>query len=107
MGAAQAALNHNPGPKSGERKATQMANMSYCKFQNTLGNLRDCLETLKEGNQIDSLDEKSAAESLLRIMADYFEEQSLLTEEITPRTVASKIEDIVDGACTRRVAGND
>lgn len=36
-----------------------MGNMSYCRFQNTLGDLRDCLEAIEEG---DADDEKLSAE---------------------------------------------
>ena len=43
-----------------------MANMSYCRFENTLGDFRDCLRALREeGIQgIDSQSERECAESL-------------------------------------------
>jgi|GEM_PF-1332661 len=43
-----------------------MANMSYCKFQNTLQDMRDCYEALQSG-EILSRDEHSAMEMLVDI----------------------------------------
>jgi hypothetical protein len=50
-----------------------MANMGYCRFQNTANDLRDCLDALSE---IDSLDELSEAECrsakrLFRLCREY------------------------------------
>ena len=56
-----------------------MANMSYCRFQNTLDDLRDCRDALMEmGDYEKELDEEEAraAKRLLRIcreLADDFE----------------------------------
>jgi hypothetical protein len=33
-----------------------MSNMSYCRFQNTLADLRDCEEALNERGNLDDLD---------------------------------------------------
>ena len=52
-----------------------MANMSYCRFENTYNDLCDCLNVLKyEGIQgIESDREKEAAEDLLKIALRYIE----------------------------------
>jgi hypothetical protein len=52
-----------------------MSNMSYCRFQNTLGDLRDCESALDElldtggEHRVLSADELSAAKSLLSLCA--------------------------------------
>lgn len=55
-----------------------MANMSYCRFQNTLNDFRDCseafLEMAYEGDEDLSEDEGYAAKALLVEMAELFEE---------------------------------
>lgn len=56
-----------------------MSNMSYCQFQNTLGDLQDCYETLNE-KSLDELsdEERKAAKQLIqlcdRIAGDYMDE---------------------------------
>jgi hypothetical protein len=44
-----------------------MANMSYCRFENTLADLRDCLEALREDGLgcVDSVREFEAREDLV------------------------------------------
>lgn len=46
-----------------------MANMSYCRFENTLGDLRDCLAVLREEglDGIDSRSELECAQSLAEV----------------------------------------
>lgn len=43
-----------------------MSNMSYCRFQNTLSDMRDCYEALQSGETL-SRDEHSAMEMLVEI----------------------------------------
>ena len=60
-----------------------MANMSYCRFQNTLSDLRDCVEALEELDealQLDpeeavflSEDEEDAAAIMEKICVKYLE----------------------------------
>lgn len=52
-----------------------MANMSYCRFENTLADLRDCLAALKEEGVegIESQSERYAAEDLMKVAARYVE----------------------------------
>ena len=53
-----------------------MANMGYCRFNNTLSDLEDCRDALREGH-ISSLAEKRKAKRLLEVcreIADNFDE---------------------------------
>lgn len=58
-----------------------MANMGYCRFRNTLADLRDCYEALTMGGGLDDLseDEAAAAARLIKlcatIAADYGEDE--------------------------------
>ena len=63
-----------------------MANMSYCRFQNTLRDLRDCAEFFDD---VESEEEKKARERLIKLcrkmVADYWEDlfdQSLEIKEL-------------------------
>lgn len=56
-----------------------MSNMNYCRFQNTLNDLRDCEEALSFENMADwSQDEQKAAQRLIKLCArikdEYYEE---------------------------------
>lgn len=42
-----------------------MTNMSYCRFQNTLGDLRDCKHTLDELNETRNMGEEAIKEERL------------------------------------------
>lgn len=54
-----------------------MGNMSYCRFQNTLGDLRDCYEAMEDMDI--SPDEEKAKARMIRlcqkIVADYGEQE--------------------------------
>ena len=52
-----------------------MANMAYCRFQNTLMDLQDCYEEMNEMSDTDSLEdlsteEKRAMEKMIKLCAD-------------------------------------
>lgn len=47
-----------------------MPNMSYCRFENTLGDLQECLNAIDD-RDISSDREKTKAKKLLKIMAEY------------------------------------
>ena len=49
-----------------------MPNMSYCRFQNTRGDLYDCIEALNNGEPM-SRDETLAARELARLCREYLE----------------------------------
>ena len=56
-----------------------MSNMSYCRFQNTLSDLRDCQDALREQDLEDvlkdlSIDEQRAAKALIETCADITDE---------------------------------
>ena len=57
-----------------------MANMSYCRFENTARDLRDCLQAIENGEHIDDLSsyEKNGLEDLM----SYCEEMFHMKEEI-------------------------
>ena len=50
-----------------------MANMSYCRFENTLSDLRDCKEALDNGEELSSREAKKAKAllALCREIAEY------------------------------------
>lgn len=50
-----------------------MANMSYCRFTNTVSDLLDCLEVFDDfsSEKIESESEEKSAVELLTIMADF------------------------------------
>lgn len=52
-----------------------MANMSYCRFQNTLGDLRDCVDALDQINGLDELstEEAEAARRLIKLCREVAE----------------------------------
>lgn len=49
-----------------------MSNMSYCRFQNTLQDLRDCSNVMEETEDL-SIDECNARQSLLRLCEEITE----------------------------------
>lgn len=53
-----------------------MANMSYCRFQNTFLDLRDCLRALQEEGieGIESADERAAAADLVKLAQTFINE---------------------------------
>jgi hypothetical protein len=54
-----------------------MSNMSYCRFRNTLSDLRDCYESMEE--EPDDAEEKRAKERIIKLcarIADEYGEQS-------------------------------
>jgi hypothetical protein len=57
-----------------------MANMSYCRFGNTLRDLRDCYDALGEGGVGD--DETRARDSLLLVCSEIAEEFANEIEEV-------------------------
>ena len=50
-----------------------MANMSYCRFSNTVEDLQDCYDALDEGKKLSS-DERRAALELLEICKNISDE---------------------------------
>ena len=50
-----------------------MANMSYCRFQNTSNDLRDCVNALEEEDYPDSREELIAAKWMYELCQRYAE----------------------------------
>ncbi|MFA5559238.1 MAG: hypothetical protein WDA59_07295 [Methanofastidiosum sp.] len=69
-----------------------MANMSYCRFQNTVTDLMDCLEALNE-QEIASEEEQRAADRMLREVA-YFLYQHDIVDEL-PDDVNDRIKELI------------
>ena len=47
-----------------------MANMSYCRFHNTLADLKDCLQAIDDGARI-STDELKKAEKMFQLIGGW------------------------------------
>jgi hypothetical protein len=58
--------------KANPTKETKMPNMSYCRFQNTLSDLRDCSSNLRDGDL--SREEASARRQMLQLCMNMLEE---------------------------------
>lgn len=70
-----------------------MPNMSYCRFQNTLLNLQDCLSHIEDNNL--SKDEASARERLIRVCRDIVETADEMDENVNNFT-EDEIFEIID-----------
>lgn len=55
------------------RGVGEMGNMSYCRFQNTLEDLRDCYESMDETADL-SKDEGRARRSLIKLCANIMDD---------------------------------
>ena len=53
-----------------------MANMSYCRFQNTNMDMRDCIEALYDGEEL-SDDEAIACKNMFESILEFFEEHDV------------------------------
>lgn len=51
-----------------------MGNMSYCRFRNTLPDLRACLEAIQNGEELDA-EELKAKKTLVSVCKDILEEE--------------------------------
>ena len=72
-----------------------MANMSYCRFENTFNDFCDCLAALKdEGTDaIESRRERSYAEDLMKLAVRYVEVYKAAEERATMAAMGLDIED--------------
>ena len=57
-----------------------MANMSYCRFQNTLNDLRDCFKAIQNHEAL-SDDEANAFRSLMNDFDAFLNDEDLLFED--------------------------
>lgn len=63
-----------------------MANMSYCRFENTFKDLQDCLEDLQYGNDFSELSEseqkyRNKLVKMCKRISDEFEEEEIMDED--------------------------
>jgi hypothetical protein len=58
-----------------------MANMSYCRFENTLGDLRDCREAMHEPTDDMSEYESAARQNLFKLVQDMAEEIDVMSDD--------------------------
>lgn len=63
-----------------------MANMSYCRFQNTELDLRDCVYALDEEDEFQCLsaDERAAALDMMTLCSQYIEKMEMLINNVIP-----------------------
>jgi hypothetical protein len=63
-----------------------MSNMSYCRFENTLADLQDCLEAMQEVEDMQELDlgeyEEEAFTSMANVCRAYLKEYNRLLATI-------------------------
>ena len=59
-----------------------MANMSYCRFENTLRDLRDCVWALEDGKLENGGSEMSAAIEMIEACKEYLELEYKIDEII-------------------------
>lgn len=77
-----------------------MANMSYCRFENTLSDLRDCMEILEGNNNgIDSEREKKKALKMLNLMVDFLSGEGIIDN--VPDDCSERIQEMIDSCCNR------
>lgn len=64
-----------------------MANMSYCRFQNTVADLRDCYDALSEQEPAElSQDEQAALWRMVRLCRKIVDDYEDSAPEVTPRS---------------------
>ena len=73
-----------------------MSNMSYCRWQNTLDDLRDCAASLEERESL-SREERAAALATLQLCATMLEELGLSLD--TDRHPDDAVEQAFEAAC--------
>lgn len=61
-----------------------MTNMNYCRFQNTLQDLRDCHEVMFDENEIEDLssEEARARQQLIKVCCDIAQVENDMIAEI-------------------------
>lgn len=57
-----------------------MSNMSYCRFQNTLADLRECLGVLSNEEPIQSEEELAAARRMIKEITQFVSDANLIDE---------------------------
>ena len=72
-----------------------MANMSYCRFENTFNDFCDCLAALKDEGMhaVESRRERSYAEDLMKLAVRYVEVYKAAEERATMAAMGLDIEE--------------
>lgn len=63
-----------------------MANMSYCRFENTKKDVRDCIDMLAERN-ISSNSERRSAKQMLQSILNYCQEEGIIQDYDSTRLI--------------------
>ena len=62
-----------------------MSNMSYCRFENTSNDLRDCVDAMEEAYSIDEMDlsesERAAMDHMVKLAKRFVDQYSFLVKE--------------------------
>jgi hypothetical protein len=69
-----------------------MANMSYCRFENTLSDLMDCFRALEVGN-FESVTEQKKAQRMLNEMVDFLVDQNIIND--VPEDYEERIKEFI------------
>ncbi len=75
-----------------------MSNMGYCRFQNTLSDLRDCVEALEDGKKL-SDEERAAADRMVEVAETFIE---LMNDAEWDKHWAEQDDDTEDLSTTER-----
>jgi antirestriction protein len=74
-----------------------MANMSYCRFENTASDLQDCVYAMEEADDIPGLDlskyETAAYERLAALCREFLEHDARLRAASTEEVIHKLLED--------------
>jgi hypothetical protein len=68
-----------------------MSNMSYCRWQNTLRDLQDCVANLRldpKDKSVNGLEERDARQSMIELMVELLHDIALGGEDDPPRPEA-------------------
>jgi hypothetical protein len=71
--------------------------MSYCRFRNTLLDLRDCASAISNREEISSHEEREAVMELVHVMRDFLDELNVdLTDDPTDNDIESRVLEVLD-----------
>lgn len=77
-----------------------MANMSYCRFRNTKIDLRDCLEALRDEEEL-SKEEYNACKWMFEDIFNFFNEQGIIdSDDEWYGEFEDRFDDFLESICT-------
>ena len=74
-----------------------MANMGYCRFQNTRGDVADCISAIKEEKSL-SAEEANAARLMFTKIADFMLDYGII-DDFYPAQIDNMVEGLEDSDC--------